>query len=162
MSCIGTSLIVVNQLRQNPNVMYGNPEYTPGGTALKFFSSVRVNIRRLAKSKGGIIKSIADNIVGIKSHVKTEKNKTYLPFQECDIEFNLVPKDEIDDLIEICVKSEIVNKNKRNNYIYKSNENLGDIKSTSYDGFKDVLSDPKNVNIVEEMKNRLKATSIDE
>src|SRR3954471_1006268 len=70
-----TSLIFINQIRDKIGVMFGSPETTTGGRALKFYSSVRVDIRRIAAIKDG------DAVVGSRTQVKNVKNKTAAPFR---------------------------------------------------------------------------------
>src|SRR4028119_1201072 len=71
-------LIFVNQIRMKIGVMYGNPETTTGGNALKFYASVRMEIRRTGNLKEG------DVVVGSRSRVKVVKNKVAPPFQEAE------------------------------------------------------------------------------
>ena len=82
----GTTAIFINQLREKIGVMFGNPETTPGGRALKFYSSVRLDVRR----KGGIdaTKADGDNIksVGNLTRIKVVKNKVAAPFREVEVE----------------------------------------------------------------------------
>jgi recombination protein RecA len=72
-----TVVIFVNQLREKVGIMFGNPEVTPGGRALKFYSSIRLDVRSIEKMKEG------DTIIGTRTRVKVVKNKVAPPFREC-------------------------------------------------------------------------------
>jgi recombination protein RecA len=75
-----TTLVFINQVREKIGVMFGNPEVTPGGRALKFYSSVRVDIRRIGSIKEG------DKIVGNRTRAKVVKNKIAAPFRQAEFE----------------------------------------------------------------------------
>ncbi|MBA3974255.1 MAG: recombinase RecA [Candidatus Solibacter sp.] len=100
-----TCLIFINQIREKIGVMFGNPETTSGGRALKFYSSVRVDIRRIAAIKDG------DVVVGNRTKVKVVKNKLAPPFREA--EFDIMYGEGISlvgDLIDVGVERNIVEK----------------------------------------------------
>jgi len=75
-----TVVIFINQIRMKIGVMFGSPETTPGGKALKFYCSVRIDIRRIAQIKKG------DEVVGSRTRVKIVKNKTAAPFKQTDFD----------------------------------------------------------------------------
>lgn len=100
-----TCLIFINQIREKIGVMFGNPETTTGGRALKFYSSVRLDIRRIAAIKDG------DRVIGNRTRVKVVKNKVASPFREA--EFDLIYGEGVSkegDLLDMGVAHNIVEK----------------------------------------------------
>ena len=100
-----TALIFINQLREKIGVMFGNPETTTGGRALKFYASVRIDIRRIGAIKDG------EAVVGGRTRVKIVKNKMAAPFREA--EFDMMYGEGISregDLIDLAVEHKIIEK----------------------------------------------------
>ncbi len=113
-----TCLIFINQIREKIGVMFGNPETTTGGRALKFYSSVRVDIRRIAAIKEG------DVMTGSRTKVKVVKNKVAAPFREA--EFDIMYGEGISregDLLDLAVNNNLLEKSGAW-YSYKS-ERIG-------------------------------------
>ena len=100
-----TCLVFINQIREKIGVMFGNPETTTGGRALKFYSSVRLDIRRIAAIKDG------ETVTGNRTKVKVVKNKVASPFREA--EFDIIYGEGISregDLLDLGVTQNIVEK----------------------------------------------------
>jgi len=100
-----TSVMFINQIRMKIGVMFGNPETTPGGNALKFYSSVRLDIRRIGSIKDG------QDIVGNRTRVRVVKNKVAPPFKEA--QFDIMYAEGISkagDLLDMAAQAEIVDK----------------------------------------------------
>ncbi|OHA14095.1 MAG: recombinase RecA [Candidatus Tagabacteria bacterium RIFCSPLOWO2_01_FULL_39_11] len=141
-----TLVIFLNQIRMKIGVMFGNPETTTGGTALKFYSSVRVEVRRAAQIKKG------EDVVGNRIKAKVVKNKVAPPFRTC--EFDIMYNEGISyfgDVLNLGVKYDIL---KRLGASYA----FGDVKlGRGYDSAKDFLkANPKiSSDIVEQIKAKL-------
>ncbi|MBR2799975.1 MAG: DNA recombination/repair protein RecA, partial [Oscillospiraceae bacterium] len=99
------TVIFINQLRQKIGVMYGNPETTPGGLALKYYASVRIDVRRVESLKAG------GEIIGNHTRAKVVKNKVAPPFREA--EFDIMYGEgifRIGEIVDLGVKLEIIDK----------------------------------------------------
>jgi recombination protein RecA len=107
-----TVVIFINQIRMQIGVMFGNPETTPGGKALKFYTSVRLDIRKIAQIKKG------EEVVGSRTRVKVEKNKVAAPFKQT--EFDIIYNEGISkegEIMALGEKFKIIEKT-GNSYFY--------------------------------------------
>ena len=119
-----TIAIFINQLREKVGVMFGNPETTPGGRALKFYSSVRLEIRRSEQLK------IGTDIIGNKTNIKVVKNKMAPPFKTCQVDIMYGEGvSQIGEIIDLGVQAGIIDKagawySYQNNKIGQGKENV--------------------------------------
>lgn len=141
----GCTCIFINQLREKIGVMFGNPETTTGGNALKFYSSVRLDIRRI-----GQIKESADNVLGNRTRVKVVKNKVAPPFKV--VEFDIMYGRGISksgEILDLGVEYGIVKK--AGSWFSYNGEKLGQ----GRDAVKSLIED--NPELAEELETKIKA-----
>lgn len=141
----GCACIFINQLREKIGVMFGNPETTTGGNALKFYASVRLDIRRI-----GQIKESADNILGNRTRVKVVKNKVAPPFRV--VEFDIMYGEgisRIGEVIDLAVELNVIKKS--GSWFSYENNKLGQ----GRDAVKNLLLD--NPELMEEVEGKIKA-----
>ncbi len=142
-----TVVIFINQIRMQIGVMFGNPETTPGGKALKFYTSVRIDIRRIAQIKKG------EEIMGGRIRVKVVKNKVAAPFKQT--EFDLMYNEGISregEIIALGEKMRIIQKS-GTSYAY------GDVKlGRGYDATRQFLKEDKKISeeILKQIRAKLK------
>lgn len=141
----GCACIFINQLREKIGVMFGNPETTTGGNALKFYASVRLDIRRVGQIKEG-----ADNVLGNRTRVKVVKNKVAPPFKV--VEFDIMYGKGISksgELLDLGVELEVI---KKSGSWFSYNDNkLGQ----GRDAVKQLIED--NPELMEEIEAKIKA-----
>jgi len=102
----GTVIVFINQLRQKIGVVFGNPETTTGGNALKFYASMRLDVRRIGQVKNG------DEIIGGRTRVKIAKNKCAPPFTEAEFEIRYgTGVDNLGELLDLGIARGLVDKN---------------------------------------------------
>ena len=140
------TMIFINQLREKIGVMFGNPETTTGGNALKFYASVRLDIRRSTQ-----IKDTDGNVLGTKARVKVVKNKVAPPFKtaEFDIMFGQGIS-KIGEIIDVAVELELIKKS--GSWFSYGDTKLGQ----GRDAVKALLED--NLELLEELENKIKAS----
>lgn len=134
-----TSVIFINQIREKIGVMFGNPETTSGGRALKFYSSVRLDIRRIGSIKKG------DDVVGNRTKVKVVKNKVAPPFKT--VEFNIIYGEGISrlaELLDLAVEFDIIEK--RGSWYRYDGEPIGQGRDNATEFLK---ADPELVDSIE-------------
>ena len=142
-----TSVIFTNQLRQKIGVMFGNPETTTGGQALKFYASIRMDVRRLQSIKSGT------EVIGSRTRVRVVKNKVAPPFRaaEFDIMYN-EGISKMGDILDLAVEHQIVDK--RGSYYNYGEERLGQGRENT----KDMLRE--HPGLAEEIEQRIRQTAI--
>ena len=141
-----TMVVFINQLRMKIGVMFGSPETTTGGNALKFYSSVRLDIRRI-----GAIKD-KDNIIGNQTRVKVVKNKMAPPFKQ--VEFDIMYGEgisKIGEIIDLGVQADIIDKSGAW-YSYKD-EKIGQGRENTKQFLKD------NPSLLEEIETKIRSNS---
>ena len=139
-------VVFINQLREKIGVMYGNPETTPGGRALKYFSSVRIDVRRIESLKNG------SEIVGNRTRAKIVKNKVAPPFKEA--EFDIMYGEgisKVGEIIDLAVKLELIDKS-------GAWFTIGDARIQGRDAAKQYLKDHPDV--ADELEAKIRANAI--
>jgi len=140
----GCVCVFINQLRHKIGVMFGNPETTTGGNALKFYSSVRLDIRRIGQIKDG-----PDNITGNRTKVKVVKNKVAPPFKV--VEFDIIYGIGISksgEILDLGVELEIIQKS--GSWFSYKEEKLGQ----GRDSVKTIIED--NPELMSELETKIK------
>ena len=139
-------VVFINQLREKIGVMYGNPETTPGGRALKYFSSVRIDVRRIEALKNG------SEIVGNRTRAKIVKNKVAPPFKEA--EFDIMYGEgisKVGEIIDLAVKLELIDKG-------GAWFTIGDARIQGRDAAKQYLKDHPDV--ADELEAKIRANAV--
>ena len=133
-----TTALFTNQIRQKIGVFFGNPETTPGGLAMKFYSSIRMDIRRIQVIKKG------NDVIGTKTRVKLIKNKVAPPFKEAEIIINSEGVDKVGSVLEAAISRGILDKSGA--FIKYKEELLGQ----GFEASKETLS--KNPKLLEKIR----------
>ena len=139
-------VVFINQLREKMGVMYGNPETTPGGRALKYFSSVRIDVRRIESLKNG------SEIVGNRTRAKIVKNKVAPPFKEA--EFDIMYGEgisKVGEIIDLGVKLELIDKG-------GAWFTIGENRIQGRDAAKQFLKD--NPDVADELEAKIRANAV--
>ncbi len=140
----GCCCIFINQLREKIGVMFGNPETTTGGNALKFYASVRLDIRRIGQIKDG------DNLTGNRTRVKVVKNKLAPPFRTCEFDIMYgMGVSKVGEIVDIGTELGVVQKS--GSWFSYEGTKLGQ----GRDGVKQLLED--NPELSREIENKIKA-----
>jgi recombination protein RecA len=143
-----TTCIFINQLREKIGVMFGNPETTTGGNALKFYASVRLDIRKVTSIKDG------DNVIGNQVRVKVIKNKVAPPFRKAEFEITFGEGiSKVGEIVDLGVEFGIIKKS-------GSWFSYGDTKlAQGRDAVKDVMKD--NPELCDELEAKIKQAIAD-
>jgi recombination protein RecA len=140
-----TVVIFINQIRMQIGVMFGNPETTPGGKALKFYTSIRLDIRKIAQIKKG------EEVVGSRTRVKIVKNKVAAPFKQT--EFDIIYNEGISregEMMALGEKFKIVEKT-GNSYFYKPEEGEKVKLGVGYDATRTFLKNKENKKVADQI-----------
>ena len=147
-----TVVIFINQIRMQIGVMFGNPETTPGGKALKFYTSVRLDIRKIAQIKKG------EDVVGSRTRVKVVKNKVAAPFKQT--EFDIIYNEGISkegELMALGEKFKIIEKTGNSYFYVPAGEKAEKVKlGVGYDATRTFLKTEKKISdqILKEIRRR--------
>ena len=142
-----TVIVFINQIRMQIGVMFGNPETTPGGKALKFYSSVRIDIRKIAQIKKG------EDVVGARTKVKVVKNKVAAPFKTT--EFDIIYNEGISsegEMLALGEKFGLIGKSSGSVYVY-GDQKLG----RGYDAARSFLRAKENEAIADKIMSEIRA-----
>ena len=143
----GCTLMFINQLRMKIGVMFGNPETTTGGNALKFYSSVRLDIRRIGAIKNG------EDIIGNRTRVKVVKNKVAPPFKK--VEFDIMFGKGISrsgEVLDMAVDTDVIKKS--GSWFSYQDAKLGQ----GRDAVKNMLED--NPELMAELEEKIKEANL--
>jgi recombination protein RecA len=150
-------VIFINQIRMQIGVMFGNPETTPGGKALKFYTSVRLDIRRIAQIKKG------EEIMGGRVRIKVVKNKVAAPFKQT--EFDLMYNEGISkegEIIALGEKMGIIQKSGTSYNFSPNGEAGGETKlGRGYDATRQFLKAKENKKIAEDILKQIRQRLLD-